>query len=112
MTRYVPKDQPPPAGPQTYLEKYPPDDLFKYYLQEKFQTAGQPPASSPPGQWFERQSFISLRGTGKKLSIKELLEVIPAKKGFYTLHYWAPAGLAEKYAPVFQRVVQSFQPLP
>ena len=111
VARYVPQDQPPPAGLQTYLEKYPPDDLFKYSFPEKFQAA-QPPANSPGGQWFARQTVVSLRGTGNKLPIKELLGVIPAQSGFYALHYWAPAALAEKYAPVFHRVVQSFQPVP
>lgn len=112
VARYVPKDQTSMAEPQTYLEKYPPDDLFFHYIQEKFQSGGQPPAGSPAGRWFTRQSVISLRGTGNKLPIKELLGIIPTKDGFYTLYYWAPAALAEKYEPVFQRVGQSFQPIP
>jgi len=112
VDHYSSKAGAPLENPQTYVENYPPDDVRFSYLKEKFQ-AGRPPASDLSGQWFERQATVTLRdGTNKELMIKELLGVIPAANGFYALHYWAPAVLFDKYAPVFQRLAKSFQPLP
>ena len=83
-----------------------------HYLQEKFKANPQPPVSGLSGQWFDRESTITLRQLGRKMTVKELLAVVPAQKGFFALHYWAPEALSAKYLPVFRRVVQSFQALP
>lgn len=95
-------------NPEAYVEKYPHAEISKYHIKEKFRT--QPPASGLPGRWYGRESTITTRHPFiRKMTVKEQLAVLPARKGFYALHYWAPGELADKYAPVFLRVVKSFR---
>ena len=109
LTHYDQEDQNLLENPGAYVEKYPHAEIGKYHIQEKFKANAHPPVSGLPGRWYDRESAITLRQMGKKATVKEQLAVIPARKGFYVLHYWAPGGLAGKYAPVFLRVTQSFR---
>jgi len=47
----------------------------------------------------------------KKIAIYERFVVMPAHKGFYVVRYSAPEDIAEKYKPVFEKVISSFEPL-
>lgn len=112
IDHYAPKDNGPLPNPESYVENYPPDDVRLNYIQERFKADAQPPVRGFAGRWFERESTITIRETGKKMKVREQLAVVPAPNGFYALHFWAPGELFDKYAPVFQHVVKSFQPVP
>ncbi len=43
--------------------------------------------------------------------IKEKFYVIPAKDGFFVLHYYSPASAFDKNLPVFNKLVATFKPL-
>lgn len=47
----------------------------------------------------------------KKVLMEEQYVVLPAAKGYFVLHYRAPEGVADRYRPLFEKVVASFQPL-
>jgi hypothetical protein len=47
----------------------------------------------------------------KKIAVYERFVVMPANKGFYVVRYSAPEDIAEKYKPVFKKVISSFEPL-
>jgi hypothetical protein len=46
----------------------------------------------------------------KEIPMKNRIVVVPAKEGFYVLFYDAPTEVFEQYAPIFDRVLQSFKP--
>ena len=59
----------------------------------------------------ERKRYLYPESKSEEsICIKEKLYVIPAKEGFYVLHYFASKGVYEDQLPVFDRVVRSFQP--
>jgi len=112
VTHYGQADETLVQNPAAYADKYPHAEISKYRIQEKFKAAARPPASGLKASWYDRESVITLRDQSKrKLTVKEQLAVVPGAQGFYVLHYWAPAAIFHKYAPVFLRVAQSFQPV-
>jgi hypothetical protein len=46
------------------------------------------------------------------VQLKEKLYVLPAKDGFYVLHFTAPKTLFAKYLPVFERISRTFKGRP
>jgi hypothetical protein len=67
-----------------------------------------------PAKAFERKVYNYmpvLTGYPEKIAVFERYVVIPAQKGFYVLNYSAPLYKAEKYKPVFEKVISSFEPL-
>lgn len=61
----------------------------------------------------ERERMVYLHPQSKSdesIHIKEKLYVLPAKEGFYVLHYSAPKLLYDEQLSVFERVVQTFNP--
>jgi hypothetical protein len=45
----------------------------------------------------------------ESVQLKEKLYVLPAKEGFYVLHFSAPAGLFAENLPVFEKIARSFK---
>ena len=43
--------------------------------------------------------------------IKEKFYVIPAKDGFFVLHYYSPSSAFNKHLPAFKKLVATFKPL-
>jgi hypothetical protein len=67
-----------------------------------------------PAKVFERKVYEYIPPEAldpKKIAVYERYVVIPAQKGFYVLRYSAPEDIAEKYKPVFEKVISSFEPL-
>lgn len=63
--------------------------------------------------FFDRERLIHLYPTTKSdesVMIKEKLYVVPAKSGFYVLHYSAPSSVYEQHLPAFERVFSTFKP--
>ena len=48
--------------------------------------------------------------TDESVQLKEKHYVLPAKEGFYVLHFTAAKTLFAQYAPVFEKVAKSFKP--
>jgi hypothetical protein len=46
----------------------------------------------------------------QEIPVKDLIVVAPAGGGFFVLHYHAPTSVFDRYAPVFDRVLESFKP--
>lgn len=60
----------------------------------------------------ERQVFLFPNSkSDDSVKIKEKLYVLPAKAGFYVLHFKAPSEAYPAYLPVFERVAESFKGL-
>jgi len=58
----------------------------------------------------ERKKYLYPASKSEEsICIKEKLFVIPAKEGFYVLHYFASKSVYEDQLPVFDRVVRSFK---
>ncbi|HBB67550.1 MAG: hypothetical protein A2X28_00760 [Elusimicrobia bacterium GWA2_56_46] len=47
--------------------------------------------------------------SAESVVIKEKFYVIPAKDGFFVLHYYAPAPAYNKYLPVFKKLTATFK---
>jgi hypothetical protein len=47
----------------------------------------------------------------ESVMIKEKFYVIPAKDGFFVLHYYSPVSAFNKNLPVFKKLVSTFKPL-
>jgi len=43
--------------------------------------------------------------------VREKFYVLPAKEGFFVLHYYSPASVFNKYLPVFKKLISTFTPL-
>lgn len=97
-----------PLSIELYVEENP---LFlvimKGYGEGKFRPWRQTTLNGRRATWFDREN-VNWHGD----KIRENLVAISAPKGFFALHYWAPAVSYDKYLPVFERLVKSFQPVP
>jgi hypothetical protein len=47
----------------------------------------------------------------ESVMVKEKFYVVPAKDGFFVLHYYSPAASFNKHLPVFKKLVSTFKPL-
>ena len=47
----------------------------------------------------------------ESVMIKEKFYVIPAKDGFFVLHYYSPSSAFNKHLPAFKKLVATFKPL-
>ncbi len=64
---------------------------------------------------FDREVKTSLNpeaSSGETVQIIEKFYLIPAKEGFYALHFYAPKSVYKQYLPVFERLAKSFKGKP
>lgn len=61
---------------------------------------------------FDREVKTSLNPespSGETVQIMEKFYVLPAKGGFYALHFYAPKSVYKKHLPVFERLAKTFK---
>lgn len=46
----------------------------------------------------------------ESVRVKETFYVLPAKEGFFVLHYYAPVSVYDKHLPVFKKLIATFKP--
>jgi len=63
---------------------------------------------------FEREvkEFLHPESTSEEsVQVREKFYVLPAKEGFFVLHYYAPVSAFNKHLPVFKKFLSTFKPL-
>jgi len=58
-----------------------------------------------------RERMVFLHPEGKaddSVQLEEKMYVLPAKEGFYVLHFRSPGTLFSKYSPVFEHICKTF----
>ncbi len=83
--------------------------------RETYEPVKEIKLSGRRAQLLERERKVFLFPQSKSdesVQIKEKIYVLPAKAGFYVLHFKAPSEAYPKYLPVFERVAGSFRGLP
>ncbi len=90
-----------------------PDPILPRVKGEKLSPIRKITVAGREARTFDRDTFTyyppkSMRT--KEIPVKERTVVVPAQEGFYVLFYEAPTAVFDQYAPVFDRVLQSFKP--
>jgi len=90
-----------------------PDPILPPLKGEKLSPIRKITVAGREARTFDRDTFTyyppkSMRT--KEIPVKERTVVVPAQEGFYVLFYEAPIAVFDQYAPVFDRVLQSFKP--
>jgi len=63
---------------------------------------------------FEREvkEFLHPESTSEEsVRVREKIYVLPAKEGFFVLHYYSPVSAFNKHLPVFKKLISTFTPL-
>ncbi len=63
---------------------------------------------------FDRTTYVYVPPDAmnpKKVPVYERFAVVPVRRGFYVLRYYAPKETAERYLPAFEAVLSSFRML-
>jgi len=58
----------------------------------------------------EVKEFLSPEGSSEEsVLVKESFHVMPAKEGFFVLHYYAPVSVYDKHLPAFRKLISTFK---
>jgi hypothetical protein len=80
------------------------------FRMRTFELVSGPPARPIAGGENDPRVY-EIAPVAKKVIMEEQHIVLPASKGYFVLHYRAPEAVAERYRPIFEQVVATFEPL-